>query len=106
MGEQPRSIGFIRRNVHANGIDLAALAERHGYRLTYTVVTDTRPLVAGLIVAQHVHEHAAEAVVVPGFEHAETIRSLITDLAVLITPMQVYPFGYRWPRLGSESGLT
>lgn len=42
---------------------------------------------------------------VPGFEHAEMIRSLITDLAVLITPMQVYPFGYQWPQPKPEGGI-
>ncbi|MGI5221543.1 hypothetical protein [Nocardia sp. CA-290969] len=97
MGERPRSIGYVRRDIRGNGLDLSALAGQHGYRLTYTIVTDTSPVVAGLVVAQHLHEHDAEAVVVPGFEHAESIRSLITDLAVLITPMQIYPLGCRWP---------
>ncbi|MEU4315317.1 hypothetical protein [Nocardia sp. NPDC024068] len=56
-------------------------------------------------MAQHLYEHDAEAVVVPGFEHAEPIRSLITDLAVLITPMRMYPLGYRWPVPDARGGM-
>lgn len=105
MGLQPRSIGYVRRDLRGTGFDLSALAARHGYRLVYTVVADTGPMISGLAVAQHLYEHDARAVVVPGFEHAEMIRSLITDLAVLITPMQVYPFGYQWPQPKPEGGI-
>ncbi|MFQ6226740.1 hypothetical protein [Nocardia sp. NPDC002869] len=55
------------------------------------------PLVSALVIAQHVYEHNASAVIVPGFEHADSVRHVITDLAALITPMCVYPRGYRWP---------
>ncbi|NKY36731.1 hypothetical protein HGA13_27205 [Nocardia speluncae] len=81
-----------------------ALARRHGCRLVFTVITDTGPVISGIVVAQHLSEYAADAVVVPGFEHGEPIRCLITDLAVLITPMRVYPLGYRWPVVGRDSG--
>lgn len=99
----PRAIGLVRRDVPGNGTDLHTLAGRHGYRLVFTVIADTGPVVTGLVVAHNLCEFAAEAVVVPGFEHAESIRSLITDLAVLITPMRVYPWGHRWPAAGLES---
>ncbi|MEU4315111.1 hypothetical protein [Nocardia sp. NPDC024068] len=58
---------------------------------------DIGPVAAALVVAQHLYEYSASAVVVPSFEHAETSRHAVTDLAALITPMQVYPRGYRWP---------
>ncbi|MFI5715461.1 hypothetical protein [Nocardia sp. NPDC051750] len=102
MKSQQKAIGYIRRDVRTSSFDLSALAERCGYRHVYTIVTDTGPMISGLVIAQHLHEHDAEAVVVPGFEHAEMIRSLITDLADLITPMQVYPLGYRWPTSGFD----
>lgn len=97
MGAQPRAVGFIRKDVHSNGVDIHALARRHGYRLVFTVTTETAPFITALAVAQHLYEHAATAVIVPSFEHAATIRYAVTDLAALITPMQVYPRGYHWP---------
>lgn len=90
------AIAYVRRDLPGSGEDLHALAERHGYRLVFTVIADTGPMLSGLIVAQHICEHGAEAVVVPGFQHAEAIRTLITDLAALVTPMQLYPRGFRW----------
>lgn len=101
----PKAIGLIRRDIEGgDGTDLHVLAQRHGYRLVFTVTLDTGPLVAALVVAQHVYEHRAAAVVVPGFEHADTVRHVVTDLAALVTPMQVYPRGYRWPVSGSGDG--
>lgn len=97
VGELPKAIGFTRRDVIGRGADLHVLAEQHRYRLVYSVVLDTGPLVAALVIAQHVYEHNASAVVVPGFEHADSVRHVITELAALITPMCVYPRGYRWP---------
>ncbi|MFI5717929.1 hypothetical protein [Nocardia sp. NPDC051750] len=96
------AIAYVRRDLPGSGADLHALAERHGYRLVFTVVADTGPMVSGLVVAQHLYEYDAWAVVVPGFEHAEAIRTLVTDLAALITPMQLYPRGFRW--LVADSG--
>lgn len=78
-------------------MDLHRVARRHGYRLVWTVYLDTGPLASALIVAGVVMEHNANAVVVPSFEHAESVRHVITDLAELATPLQVYPRGYRWP---------
>lgn len=104
MRRQSRAIGYVRRDLRESELDLSVLAGRHGYRIVYTVVADTRPVISGLVVAQHLHEYEADAVVVPGFEHAEKIRSLITELAVLITPRQVYPHGYRWPDPVTEGG--
>lgn len=101
---QQRALGFVRRDIPDHGTDLHTLARRHGYRLVFTVITDTGPVISGLVVAQHLSEYAADAVVVPGFEHAEPIRCLITDLAALITPMQVHPLGYRWPVVERDSG--
>ncbi|MEV0045053.1 hypothetical protein AB0H60_16500 [Nocardia rhamnosiphila] len=105
VDDRPRAIGFERREIAGAGTDLNALAGRHGYRLVFTVTADTGPAISGLIVAQHLCEFEAQAVVVPGFEHAESIRSLITDLAALVTPMQIYPWGYRWPAPGPEGRL-
>lgn len=104
MWPQSRAIGYVRRDLRGSGLDLSVLAGRHGYRIVYTVVADTGPTISGLVVAQHLHEYEADAVVVPGFEHAEKIRSLITELAVLITPMHLYPHGYRWPDPATEDG--
>ncbi|MGW0178941.1 hypothetical protein [Nocardia sp. NPDC003345] len=78
-------------------MDLHRVARRHGYQLVWTVYLDTGPLVSALIVTGVVMEHNANAVVVPSFEHAESVRHAITDLAELVTPIQVYPRGYRWP---------
>ncbi len=58
---------------------------------------DTTPLASGLIVASAVIEHNVSAVVVSTFEHADSVRHIVTDLAALITPMCHYPRGYRWP---------
>ncbi|WP_245665449.1 hypothetical protein [Nocardia sienata] len=104
VGELPKAIGVIRRQVIGRGADIRALAGRHGHRLVHSVVLDTGPLVSALVIAQHVYEHNALAVVVPGFEHADPVRHVITDLAALITPVCVYPRGYRWelPQLGDQ----
>ncbi|MEU4314369.1 hypothetical protein [Nocardia sp. NPDC024068] len=96
-GELPKAIGLTRRDVVSRGADLHVLAERHRHRLVFSVVLDTGPLVSALVIAQHVYEHNAAAVVVPGFEHADSVRHVVTDLAALITPMWIYPRGYRWP---------
>ncbi|MEU4836862.1 hypothetical protein [Nocardia testacea] len=98
------AIAYVRRDLPGSGTDLHELAERHGYRLVFTVIANTGPILSGLIVAQHICEHDAEAVVVPGFQHAEAIRTLVTDLAALVTPMQLYPRGFRWPAV--ESGRS
>ncbi|MEU1522397.1 hypothetical protein ABZ413_09375 [Nocardia rhamnosiphila] len=97
VGELPKAIGFTRRDVIGQGADIRVLAEQHCYRLVYSVVLDTGPLISALVIAQNVYEHTASAVIVPGFEHADSVRHVITDLAALITPMCVYPRGYRWP---------
>ena len=96
------AIAYVRRDLPGSETDLHELADRHGYRLVFTVIADTGPILSGLIVAQHICEHDAKAVVVPGFQHAESIRTLITDLAALVTPMQLYPRGFRWS--AAESG--
>ncbi|MBF6438369.1 hypothetical protein IU432_22855 [Nocardia cyriacigeorgica] len=89
---------MVRRG--ANGgqaADLPAVADRHGYDLVYTVTLDVRPLVAAMVIAQHLGDHAASAVAVPTFEHAEPYRVLITEFADLLTPVQRYPRGHSWP---------
>lgn len=96
------AIAYVRRDLPTPEADLHELADRHGYRLVFTVIADTGPILSGLIIAQHICEHDARAVVVPGFQHAESIRTLVTDLAALVTPMQLYPRGFRWPAV--ESG--
>ncbi|MCX0274045.1 hypothetical protein NLM24_25810 [Nocardia zapadnayensis] len=73
------------------------MAERFEHRIVWTIYLDTSPLVSALVLTSAVMEHAADAVVVPGFEHADAMRHSVTDIAALITPMQVYPRGYRWP---------
>jgi membrane protein YdbS with pleckstrin-like domain len=78
-------------------MDIHRVAAQFGHRIVWTVRLDTGPLASALILAGTVVECAADAVVVPGFEHADTVRHTITDLCALITPMQVYPRGYRWP---------
>lgn len=99
----PKAIGLMRRGVPGeDGADLGALAERYGYRLVFTVGLDVRPLVAAMALAQHLGDHAATAVVVPTFEHAEPYRMIVTELAVLITPVRVYRRGHRWPAGGEE----
>lgn len=98
-----RAIGLIRRELPSNGIDLYELAQRHGYRVVHLVALDTSPAISGLIVTHHVLHHGAAAVVVPRFEHAESIRTTITDLAALITPIDLYPRGYQWPATAMQS---
>ncbi|MBF6446020.1 hypothetical protein IU434_28905 [Nocardia farcinica] len=68
---------MTRRGVTGCGADIHALAEQHGYRLVFTVVLDTGPLVAALAIAQHVYEHNAAAVIIPGFEHADSVRHIV-----------------------------
>ncbi len=97
MTEIPKAIGLIRREVTGRGADIHVLAEQHGYRLVFSVVLDIGPLVSALVIAQHIYEHNAGAVIVPGFEHVDSVRHIVTDLAALITPMCIYPRGYRWP---------
>ncbi|MFE3442454.1 hypothetical protein ACFXNW_05435 [Nocardia sp. NPDC059180] len=98
MCERPKAIGLVRRGVYGgDGAALHAIAERYGYRMVFTLGLDVRPLVAALALAQHLGDHAATAVVVPTYEHAEPYRMIITELATLITPMRTYPRGYRWP---------
>lgn len=94
--ESPAAIGLVRRDVPAPAVDLHELARRHGFRLVYTVYTDARPLVTVLALARYASEFGARAVVVPGFEHAESVRQLLTEHAVLITPIRLYPRGHRW----------
>lgn len=97
------ALGLIRTGLPNNGADLHELARKHGHRLVYTVFLDIGPLISGLVVAQKIVEYDAVAVVVPRFEHAETEREVITDLAALITPMQVYYRGHHWPGIESKS---
>lgn len=105
MDCMPRAIGLVRRGAPGgDGADLNALAERHGYRLVFTVGLDLRPLLAAMALAQHLGDHRATAVVVPTFEHAEPYRMVITELAALITPVRFYRRGHRWPAAADESG--
>ncbi|WP_280421239.1 hypothetical protein [Nocardia carnea] len=94
--ERPKAVALVRRDVPTPVADLHTLAERHGYRLVFTVYTDAGPTVVALALARHAGEHGAAAVVVPGFEHVDAIRHLVTDNAALITPMRLYPRGHRW----------
>jgi hypothetical protein len=97
VGELQRAIAMIRKDVQGDGVDVYKVAERHGYRIVWTVRLDTGPLATALIMAGAIMEHAAAAVIVPSFEHADAARHAITEQAALVTPMQVYPRGYRWP---------
>ncbi|MFI5716813.1 hypothetical protein [Nocardia sp. NPDC051750] len=94
----PAAVGLVRLDIPAPDIDLYELAARNGCRLLYTVKTNARPLVVTYALAKYAAEYDARAVVVPGFEHADDIRHIITDNAALITPRQIYPRGYRWNR--------
>ncbi|MET8796138.1 hypothetical protein ABZV91_06730 [Nocardia sp. NPDC004568] len=105
-GEQPKAIGLVRRSVSVRGANVHTIADQHGYRMVMTVVLDTGPLVSALVIAQNVYEHNPAAIIVPGFEHADPVRHIITDLCDLVTPMQVYPRGYRWPLLDLDGPLT
>lgn len=94
---QHRAIGLGRRGVHGGDVAiLHAVAGRHGYELVFTITLDVRPLVAAMVIAQHLGDHAASAVVVPTYEHAEPYRVLITEFADLVTPVRRYPRGHRW----------
>lgn len=97
MDSRSRALGLIRRDVCGYGVDIHRVAERSEHWIVWTIYLDTSPSVSALILTSAVMEHGAEAVVVPGFEHADAVRHTITDIAALITPMQVYPRGYRWP---------
>ncbi|WP_280462142.1 hypothetical protein [Nocardia carnea] len=92
-----RAIGIIRRDVWGEGVDIHDVADKHGFHLVHTIYLDTGPLATALILTGAIREHDAEAVVVPSFEHADSVRHAVTDLAALVTPMQIYPRGYRWP---------
>ncbi|MGI5217684.1 hypothetical protein [Nocardia sp. CA-290969] len=103
IDERPKAVALVRRDLPVSVVDLHALAERHGYRLVFTVFTDSGPKVTALALARHAGEHGALAVVVPGFEHVDAIRHMVTDNAALITPMRLYPRGHRWA--GNVAGL-
>lgn len=96
VDERPTAVALVRHDVPVSVVDLHALAERHGYRLVFTVFTDAQPKIAALALARHAGEHGATAVVVPGFEHVDAIRHFVTENAALITPMRLYPRGHRW----------
>lgn len=106
MTGRSNALGLVRRDIPGSpdrwSEVLAELAERHGFRLAYTVELFTGPTISHLAVAQHIAEHDAAAVIVPSFGHAETVRRTITGAAALITPMRIYPRGHRWP--ASETG--
>ena len=105
-GEQSKAIGLVRRDVTARGADVHDIADRHGYRIVMSIVLDTGPLVSALVIAQNVYEHNPASVIVPSFEHADPVRHVITDLCDLVTPMQIYPRGYRWPLPDLDGPLT
>ncbi|WP_328396833.1 hypothetical protein [Nocardia sp. NBC_00416] len=102
VAERLAAIGLVRRVVPTPAVDLHELAGRHGFRLVFTVYTDAGPLVTALALVRHVGEHDARAVVVPGFEQADAVRHLVTDLAALITPIRLYPRGHRWAGDGPD----
>ncbi|MFI5718543.1 hypothetical protein [Nocardia sp. NPDC051750] len=93
----PKALGLIRRDMYGDGVDIHRVAQQHGYRIVWTARLDTGPLATALILCGAVMEHDVAAVVVPSFEHADAVRHTITDIAALVTPMSVYPLGYRWP---------
>lgn len=98
---QFRAVALVRRDITGPGdADVHRIAERFGYRIVWTVHLDTGPLASALILAGTVMEYEAAAVVVPSFAHADAVWHTITDLCALITPMQVYSRGHRWPMLG------
>lgn len=92
-----RALGVVRRDVAGRGVDVHELAARHGFRVASMVVLDTGPALSALIICQQIRERGIAAVIVPGFEHIEAVRWLVTELTSLITPMRVYPQGYQWP---------
>ncbi|WP_280237030.1 hypothetical protein [Nocardia cyriacigeorgica] len=110
MNDRSNALGLVRRE----GLDcsdrvravLSDLAERHGYRLVFTVELSTvSDLVSNLVIAQHITEHDAVAVIVPSFGHTDGLRELIIENAALVTPIRVYPRGHRWHGLevGAQS---
>ncbi|HLS78248.1 MAG TPA: hypothetical protein VK083_15810 [Nocardia sp.] len=106
VDERPSAIGLIQLNLVCGAeIDLGRLAAEHGLRLAYTVRVDASPLVVAMAVARHVAEFGAVAVVVPGFAHADPVRHVVTDVAALVTPMAVYPRGFRWIAPAAEEEL-
>ncbi|MFQ6228200.1 hypothetical protein [Nocardia sp. NPDC002869] len=105
MCEAQRAVGLVRKDLDGHsGADIGKLAERHGYRMVWTVFLDTGPLASALIVVSTVYEHNASAVVVPSFAHVDAYRDAVTDVAVLITPMRLYPRGFDWPTTAPEPG--
>ncbi len=100
MTELQRAVALIRRGVQEDGVDVHQVAEHHGFRIVHTIYLDTGPVVSAMIVAGAVAEHDAEAVVVPSFEHADSVRHSITERAALATPMCLYPKGHLWPVVG------
>ncbi|MEU4431900.1 hypothetical protein ACH474_11175 [Nocardia rhamnosiphila] len=105
MDEAQRAVGLVRKDLDGHsGTDIGTLAERHGYRMVWTVFLDTEPLASALIVVSTVYEHNASAVVVPSFAHVDAFRDAVTDVAVLITPMRLYPRGFHWPTTALEPG--
>lgn len=105
VDERPTAVALVRRDLPVSVVDLHALAERHGYRFVFTVYTDAGPKISALALARHAGEHGAAAVVVPGFEHVDAIRHMVTDNAALITPMRLYPRGHRWAGSSSDPEL-
>lgn len=82
-----KAVGLVRRGIPNPGTDLGSLAEQRGYRLVYTVETDTGPFVCGLAVAQHVREHNAVALVLPDIGHAAGIQHVVSHLGMdLVIP--------------------
>ncbi|MBF6096705.1 hypothetical protein IU438_11485 [Nocardia cyriacigeorgica] len=73
--------------------------------MAFTVELVAGPLVSNLVVAQHIAEHDAAAVIVPSFGHADGVRQVIIGAAALITPIRVYPRGYQWSRLEAGGEL-
>ncbi|WP_232052130.1 hypothetical protein [Nocardia cyriacigeorgica] len=109
MMNRSNALGLVRRDIpccpdRARDV-LTELARRHGLRLAFTVELVAGPLVSNLVVAQHIAEHDAAAVIVPSFGHADGVRRVIIGAAALITPIRVYPRGYQWSRLEAGGEL-
>ncbi|MGW5386631.1 hypothetical protein [Nocardia sp. NPDC003963] len=100
MTPPQRAIALIRIDVAGDGSDVHKVAEHHGYRVVHTLYLDTGPRISAMIVAGAVMEHGVTAVVVQSFEHADTVRHIITENAALLTPVCSYPRGHRWPLVG------
>nr|WP_280472549.1 hypothetical protein [Nocardia cyriacigeorgica] len=109
MTNRSNALGLVRRDIPCcpdrTRDVLTELAGRHGLRLAFTVELVAGPLVSNLVVAQHIAEHDAAAVIVPSFGHADGVRQVIIGAAALITPIQVYPRGYRWSALEAGGQL-